>query len=427
MSKDLKVKRSKQPIPVWLIGYNETEYRFFDPINNQDIIKGETYEMNSIIKMEDYVEYIKSSSEDYSLSSFYVCFSYEAQAIKFYLDNYVVGENSKGISPTKKRDVKLFEALIPANTEYIKTPQYFISMGIKIKNIPGWRIKNLIGSSFESPIKSAKEDIKVWVVANKIGDDFIDPCTSVKLFPGTWMKSVVKREELEKLCKTTNNGMSVSPDPLNMYYRSYSSKSAAEEVYYKEKEKKKKTYLIPGIIPQGKEYFVSADGNFIYSFDISLSSLSSMEKEIKEEGEVQPKKEEPMERKTEETKKEDNIKKDKKDWEEWVAYNKHEELTPPWDTATSSVTCIDYWYKYGPEENETTENQGRSLLVEICDCRGKIRLHNRGGDLQTFKNKISTLINNLQDFLNHLEECGEDGDSIIQKSKENFPEKYKNQ
>lgn len=117
---------------------------------------------------------------------------------------------------------------------------------------------------------------------------------------------------------------------------------------------------------------------------------------------------------------------DKASITEYVAYNKHKMLNPPYLTATSGITCIDsYQFHETQKIKEDYEEEGyRDLLVEIMDCRGKIRLHNRGGDLEDFKNKIRTLRDELDSFLTHLEDTPTPED-IIKKAKQNFPNRYK--
>lgn len=117
---------------------------------------------------------------------------------------------------------------------------------------------------------------------------------------------------------------------------------------------------------------------------------------------------------------------DKKSQTEYVAYNKHSQLNPPYLTATSSITCIDSYQMHEiKKQKEENEEEGyRYLLVEISDCRDKIRLHNQGGDLEDFKKKIETLIDNLQDFLDHLYVHPTPAD-VVDTAKKKFPERYK--
>lgn len=116
---------------------------------------------------------------------------------------------------------------------------------------------------------------------------------------------------------------------------------------------------------------------------------------------------------------------DKKSITEYVAYNSHVMLNPPYLTATSSITCIDSYQKW--EKAKDRENYGengfRDLLVEIADCRGKIRLHNRGGDLEDFIDKLVVLRGQLDLFIDHLRET-KDPEEIIRKAKLKFPSRY---
>lgn len=116
---------------------------------------------------------------------------------------------------------------------------------------------------------------------------------------------------------------------------------------------------------------------------------------------------------------------DKASLTEYVAYNKHKMLNPPYLTATSGITCIDSYQMHTTKmAKEWEEEEGfRDLLVEIMDCQGKIRLHNRGGDFKDFKNKIKILRNELDLFLTHLENTPTPED-VIKKAKRNFPNKY---
>lgn len=117
---------------------------------------------------------------------------------------------------------------------------------------------------------------------------------------------------------------------------------------------------------------------------------------------------------------------DKKSVTEYVGYHSHKLLNPPFLTATSSVTCIDSFQYYETKKiKEDNEEEGyRDLLVEIADCRGKIRLHNRGGDLEDFKNKIRVLRGELDSFLSHLDETPTPKE-VVETAKEKFPTRYK--
>lgn len=116
---------------------------------------------------------------------------------------------------------------------------------------------------------------------------------------------------------------------------------------------------------------------------------------------------------------------DKKSTTEYVGYHSHTLLNPPYLTATSSITCIDSYQQWeGRRRKEENDEDGyRDLLVEIADCRGKIRLHNRGGDFEEFINKLVTLRGQLDLFIDHLKET-KDPEEVIKKAKLNFPNRY---
>lgn len=413
MNQEVQVKKSKQPIPVWLIGYNETEDRFFDPVNDQEMMKGQDYIMSQDI--EDYVEYIKNSSEEYSTSCFYVCFPSKEKAIQYYLNNFVLGNDKvREQIVSKQRKLRLFKAFLPEKIKYIKFSEYFISTAILVSDEFGDRIKN-IDEIFGSSIESAESDMQVWLVAESRKEGGFSDLYTKNLYQPRMM--MTGSGDLGEVKKATKNG-SLEKDLGACYFRTFSTKEWAEEVYYEERKTNPNIVMVPCIIPQNKEYFTSIDGKLIFSLDLVICGMKKEdEKEEELPSEVPSAEEEPA--KEEEGVGEEK-KLDKKEWKEWMAYKKHEELTPPWDSATSSITCMDYWYEYGKKGEE----YGRSLTVEISDCRGKIRLHNRGGDFETFKNKVQTLIDNLQEFLDHLESCEEDGDSLIRVAKEKFPEAY---
>lgn len=128
----------------------------------------------------------------------------------------------------------------------------------------------------------------------------------------------------------------------------------------------------------------------------------------------------------EEEKQKDVALEDKKSTTEYVAYNSHRMLNPPFLTATSGITCIDSFQYYETKRmKEDYEEEGyRDLLVEIMDCRGKIRLHNRGGDLEDFKSKIRVLRDELDSFLTHLDETPTPKE-VVEKAKKKFPNRYK--
>lgn len=82
-----------------------------------------------------------------------------------------------------------------------------------------------------------------------------------------------------------------------------------------------------------------------------------------------------------------------------VLYNSRQWLNPPESHYTGSIVCFD---------GLNVVNQGKTLdrysFVEISSCHGKVRIH-KDANLtdEQFKQKIHTMITELIDFVEHLE------------------------